>query len=69
MMDLAAMAQLNSIGANRAGFALRSSARLYATFIRPKAEYGLAIIRLKKKESKALEATQDKCLRMMCGIS
>lgn len=64
---LAAMAQLNSIGANRAGFALRLSARLYATFIRPKAEYGLAIIRLKKKESKALEAIQDKCLRMMYG--
>jgi hypothetical protein len=64
---LAAMAQLNSIGANRAGFTLRLSARLYATFIRPKAEYGLAIVRLKKKESKALESTQDKCLRMMYG--
>ncbi|KAI8887887.1 hypothetical protein K501DRAFT_292025 [Backusella circina FSU 941] len=64
---LAAIAQLNSIGANRAGFLLRLSARLYATFIRPKAEYGLAVVRLKAKECKALESTQNKCFRMMYG--
>ncbi|KAG1529898.1 hypothetical protein G6F48_013752 [Rhizopus delemar] len=39
---LAAMAQLHSMGLNRQGFPLLLSSRLFAAFIRPKLEYGLA---------------------------
>ncbi|KAG1435679.1 hypothetical protein G6F56_013877 [Rhizopus delemar] len=58
---------LASMGLNRQGFPLLLSSRLYASFIRPKLEYGLAIARLLKKDYVALERTQDRCLRMLIG--
>ncbi|KAG0177240.1 hypothetical protein DFQ28_004357, partial [Apophysomyces sp. BC1034] len=64
---LAAAAQLSSLGANRNGFSLLLSSRLYATFIRPKFEYGLAITKLKAKDLKKLESIQDRCLRLLVG--
>ncbi|KAG1437622.1 hypothetical protein G6F56_013014 [Rhizopus delemar] len=47
---LSSMRLLHSMGLNRQGFTLLLSSRLYATFVRPKLEYGLAIIRLLKKD-------------------
>lgn len=61
------MSQLSAIGANRSGFSLLLSARLYATFVRPKIEYGLAIAKLLQKDYNALEKVQDTCLRMIMG--
>ncbi|KAG1274879.1 hypothetical protein G6F64_015019 [Rhizopus arrhizus] len=37
------MSILNLIGVNRQGFSLLLCSRIYATFVRPKFEYGLAI--------------------------
>ena len=62
-----AMSTLNAIGVNRSGFSLLLSSRLYAQFIRPKFEYGLAISKLLIRDHKELERTQDKCLRMIVG--
>ncbi|KAG1441508.1 hypothetical protein G6F56_011450 [Rhizopus delemar] len=62
---LAAMGLLHSVGLNRQGFSLLLSSRLYASFARPKLEYGLAICRLLMKDQAALERTQDRCLRML----
>ncbi|KAG1437559.1 hypothetical protein G6F56_013044 [Rhizopus delemar] len=62
---LSSMRLLHSMGLNRQGFTLLLSSRLYATFVRPKLEYGLAIIRLLKKDVAELERTQDRCLRMI----
>ncbi|KAF7721766.1 hypothetical protein EC973_004160 [Apophysomyces ossiformis] len=59
--------QLSSLGANRNGFSLLLSSRLYTTFIRPKFEYGLAIAKLKAKDLKKIEALQDRCLRLLVG--
>ncbi|KAJ1966871.1 hypothetical protein IWQ62_002200, partial [Dispira parvispora] len=64
---LASMAHLRDIGANRSGFSFLLSSRLYASFVRPKVEYGLAITRLLSKDYKALERIQDTCLRMIFG--
>jgi hypothetical protein len=64
---MASMAQLNAIGANRSGFSMVFSARLYASFARPKLEYGLAIARLTKSQSNQLEKIQNSCLRMIFG--
>ena len=64
---LASMGMLASMGLNRQGFPLLLSSRLYASFIRPKLEYGLAIARLLKKDYTALNRTQDRCLRMLVG--
>lgn len=61
------MSQLSAIGANRSGFSLLLSARLYATFVRPKLEYGLAIAKLQQKDYNALEKVQARCLRMIMG--
>ncbi|KAG0755169.1 hypothetical protein G6F17_014181 [Rhizopus arrhizus] len=56
---LAAMAQLHSMGLNRQGFPLLLSSRLFAAFIRPKLEYGLAIARLTRKDGEELNRAQD----------
>ncbi|KAG1081874.1 hypothetical protein G6F42_022783 [Rhizopus arrhizus] len=64
---LAAMAQLHSMGLNRQGFPLLLSSRLFAAFIRPKLEYGLAIAQLTRKDYDELNRAQDRCLRMLVG--
>ncbi|KAG1017965.1 hypothetical protein G6F43_014412 [Rhizopus delemar] len=61
------MGILNKIGVNRQGFSLLLCARLYATFIRPKFEYGLAISKFTAAQTKEIERLQDRCLRMMVG--
>ncbi|KAG1086115.1 hypothetical protein G6F39_012525 [Rhizopus arrhizus] len=61
------MAQLCAIGANRSGFSLLFSSRLYAMFVRPKLEYGLAISKLLKKDYDELERAQSRCLRLIVG--
>ncbi|KAG1390311.1 hypothetical protein G6F58_013029 [Rhizopus delemar] len=61
------MAQLSAIGANRSGFSLLFSSRLYAMFVRPKLEYGLAISKLLKKDYDELERAQSRCLRLIVG--
>lgn len=64
---MASMSQLNAIGVNRSGFPFLLSSRLYASFVRPKLEYGLAISKLLVKDYNALEKVQDSCLRMIFG--
>ncbi|KAG1445310.1 hypothetical protein G6F56_009960 [Rhizopus delemar] len=61
------MGILNMIGVNRQGFSLLLCARIYATFVRPKFEYGLAISKFSAAQAKAINQLQDKCLRMMVG--
>lgn len=64
---IAAMATLHRMGANRSGFSLLLSSRLYKTFVRPKFEYGLAISSLSTADLKTIEKLQDRCLRLMVG--
>lgn len=64
---LATMATLHRMGANRSGFSLLLSSRLYKTFVRPKFEYGLAISTMSKADLKIIEKLQDRCLRLMVG--
>ncbi|KAG1053805.1 hypothetical protein G6F43_004139 [Rhizopus delemar] len=64
---LKVMAILNKIGINRQGFSLLLYSRLYATFVRPKFEYGLAISRLTATDLKSIEGLQDRCLRLLVG--
>ncbi|KAG1026132.1 hypothetical protein G6F25_012713 [Rhizopus arrhizus] len=61
------MGILNKIGVNRQGFSLLLCARIYATFVRPKFEYGLAISKFSAAQVKEIERLQDRCLRMMVG--
>ncbi|KAG1131666.1 hypothetical protein G6F38_013360 [Rhizopus arrhizus] len=61
------MAILNKIGVNRQGFSLLLCSRIYATFVRPKFEYGLAISRLTATDLKSIESLQDRCLRLLVG--
>ncbi|KAG1389642.1 hypothetical protein G6F60_013267 [Rhizopus arrhizus] len=61
------MGILNKIGVNRQGFSLLLCARIYATFVRPKFEYGLAISKFTAAQTKEIERLQDRCLRMMVG--
>ncbi|KAG1490635.1 hypothetical protein G6F53_013221 [Rhizopus delemar] len=61
------MAILNKIGVNRQGFSLLLCSRLYATFVRPKFEYGLAISRMTATDLKSIENLQDRCLRLLVG--
>ncbi|OAD65494.1 hypothetical protein PHYBLDRAFT_176086 [Phycomyces blakesleeanus NRRL 1555(-)] len=61
------MAMLNAVGACWSEFSLLLSSHLYRTFIRPKFEYGLAILPLKRTDTIQLEKIQDKCLRMIVG--
>ncbi|KAG1489021.1 hypothetical protein G6F54_011737 [Rhizopus delemar] len=61
------MSILNLIGVNRQGFSLLLCSRIYATFVRPKFEYGLAISKFTIAQVKEIERLQDRCLRMMVG--
>ncbi|KAG0747993.1 hypothetical protein G6F16_014052 [Rhizopus arrhizus] len=61
------MAILNKIGVNRQGFSLLLCSHIYATFVRPKFEYGLAISRLTATDLKSIEGLQDRCLRLLVG--
>ncbi|KAG0820575.1 hypothetical protein G6F19_012390 [Rhizopus arrhizus] len=61
------MGILNKIGVNRQGFSLLLCARIYATFVRPKFEYGLAISKFSAAQVQEIERLQDRCLRMMVG--
>ncbi|KAG1296192.1 hypothetical protein G6F64_013227 [Rhizopus arrhizus] len=61
------MGILNKIGVNRQGFSLLLCSRIYATFVRPKFEYGLAISKFSAAQTKEIERLQDRCLRMMVG--
>ncbi|EIE88737.1 hypothetical protein RO3G_13448 [Rhizopus delemar RA 99-880] len=61
------MSILNLIGVNRQGFSLLLCSRIYATFVRPKFEYGLAISKFTTAQVKEIERLQDRCLRMMVG--
>jgi hypothetical protein len=67
--SMAAMSTLHKMGANRSGFSLLLSSKLYRTFIRPKFEYGIAITKFLKKDITALEKIQDRCLRLLVGGS
>jgi hypothetical protein len=64
---LATMSVLNRVGVNRNGFSLLLCARLFATFIRPKLEYGIAITQFTGQQLKSLEGAQNKCLRRLVG--
>ena len=64
---LKVMGLLNHIGVNRNGFSLLLCSKIYATFVRPKFEYGLAIAKLSPADYKALEKLQDRCLRLFVG--
>ncbi|KAG1611068.1 hypothetical protein G6F45_013162 [Rhizopus arrhizus] len=55
------------MGLNRQGFPLLLSSRLFAAFIRPELEYGLAIAQLTRKDYDELNRAQDRCLRMLVG--
>ena len=48
-------------------FSLLLCSKIYATFVRPKFEYGLAIAKLSPADFKALEKLQDRCLRLFVG--
>lgn len=61
------MHTLSRIGARPNAFTIPLSVKLYKTFIRPKIEYGLAILNFNKKQITRLERIQDDCLRMIVG--
>ena len=58
---------LQPLGVHSTGFSRLTSARLYATFIRPKLEYGLAVSSLLVRDPKVVERAQDLCLRLAFG--
>lgn len=64
---LGAMRGLQALGLHSAGFSRLLSAKLYATFIRPKLEFGLSISWFLKRHLKLLEKAQNQCLRLAFG--
>jgi hypothetical protein len=58
---------LHPLGLHSPSFSRLTSARLYATFIRPKLEYGLAVSVFLVKDLKLLIKAQDQCLRLCFG--
>lgn len=59
---------LQTLGIYSPSFSRLTAARLYSTFIRPKLEYGLAIVaNFTAKERKVIENAQDQCLRICFG--
>ena len=58
---------LSSIGLNATGLSRLLSTQLYAQFIRPKLEYGVAITSFTKTALKQIEQAQNKCIRMIYG--
>ena len=61
------MKALNTIVISTTGLSKLLSTRIYAQFIRPKMEYGLAIIKLNKISTTKLEKTQNTCIQMIYG--
>lgn len=59
---------LRRIGFNAGGFAMAVKGRMYQTFIRPKLEYGLQLVKPNAKEMQMLERTQLHALRTMCSV-
>jgi hypothetical protein len=58
---------LQALGIYSSSFSRLTSSRLYATFIRPKLEYGLAITTFTKATYKLIENAQNQCLRICFG--
>lgn len=58
---------LKPLGLSSPCFSRITAARLYACFIRPKMEYGLAISLYLKKDLLVLDKAQDQCLRLVFG--
>jgi hypothetical protein len=58
---------LNTIGVSRKGFSLLHCSKIYATFVRPKFECGLAISRLTVTDMKYIENLQDHCICLLVG--
>ena len=58
---------LNNIYLRSYGFSRVLSSQLYTQFIRPKLEYGLAILTFTKPQSANIEKTQNQCIRMIYG--
>ena len=68
-LAVSSMRALNAIGVSPTGLSRLLACRLYAQFIRPKMEYGLAIIPFTQARLKKLDHAQDTCLRMIYGAS
>ncbi|KAG2217128.1 hypothetical protein INT45_011911 [Circinella minor] len=64
---LTGMRTLRTIGCNPHGFPRHLAVKIYKQFIRPRFEYGLAIVPFLKKEIQQLEKGQDQCLRYIFG--
>ncbi|KAG1038994.1 hypothetical protein G6F43_012604 [Rhizopus delemar] len=65
---LAAMrGSLCPLGLRSSAFSRLTASRLYATFIRPKFEYGLCICLFTVKQLELLDKAQDQCLRLAFG--
>ncbi|KAI9274767.1 hypothetical protein BDA99DRAFT_533378 [Phascolomyces articulosus] len=58
---------LNALGLSPTGFTRLLATHIYAQFIRPQMEYGLAIQKTQQKHTKLLENTQSSCLRRIYG--
>jgi hypothetical protein len=58
---------IQPLGFHSPSFSRLTAARIYATFIRPKLEYGLAISTFLVKDLKVIEKAQDQCLRLCFG--
>ena len=61
------MRVLNNIGLSPSGFSRILSSQLYAQFIRPKLEYGLAILIFTAPQLANIEKAQNQCIRMIYG--
>ncbi|KAI9327876.1 hypothetical protein BD770DRAFT_404617 [Pilaira anomala] len=61
------MQVLSYIGARSNAFSTTLSIKLYKSFIRPKIEYGLSVMKFNKQNITRLERIQADCLRMIVG--
>jgi hypothetical protein len=66
---MSAINQMKTVGMNGGGFTTRVKRRMYETFIRPKLEYGLQIIAVRKKLMDRIERVQHWALCTMFGVS
>lgn len=55
---------IQPLGFHSPSFSRITAAKIYATFIRPKLEYGVSISKLLASHVKAIEKAQDVCLRL-----
>ena len=58
---------LNNIGLRPYGFSWILSSQLYTQFIRPKLEYGLAILTFTEPQSVTIKKAQNQCIHMIYG--